>query len=267
MGRMEALILGIIQGLTEFMPISSNGHMQLFRTLMGNDVLPAESLLFSVMVHFATALATIIVFWKDVMRFFKGLFNPSQKENFTFSISILVSMLPALLVGFFLEGFIENTFTGTAVYFIGIMFFITGFILIFANNTEEGDQAVKPRSALVMGLVQAITLIPGLSRSGVTIAAALFQKVDREEAVRFSFLMVVPLILGRALRDILAGGLTIEEGGIPLYLVLGFAGAFLTGLWVCRWMVHIVVTSNLNYFAVYLFFIGSFSIVAQFIDW
>lgn len=267
MGRMEALILGIIQGLTEFMPISSNGHMQLIRTLMGNDVLPAESLLFTVMVHFATALATIIVFWSDVVRFFKGLLRPSQKENFTFSISILISMLPALAVGFFLENFIEDIFLHGEVFFLGIMFFATALVLLFANNTEEGEQSIKPRSALVMGLVQAATLIPGLSRSGFTIAAALFQKVDREEAVRFSFLMVVPLILGRALRDILAGGLTFGAEGIPLYIVLGFLGAFFSGLWICRWMVHIVVTSNLNYFAVYLFLIGTFSIIAQFIDW
>jgi len=264
MGRMEALILGIIQGLTEFMPISSSGHMELMKAILGSDMVHNEEVLFSVMVHFATALATLVAFWPEVIRFFRGLFRPALKQDFLFSISILLSMIPAAVVGYFLE----TTFAGMVgngnLLLVGIMLGLTGTLLVIANNTEAGTRTVTPGTALLMGMVQILAFIPGLSRSGIVISTALIQKVEKTEAVRFAFLMVVPLIFGKMAQDILGGTFTWDQG-IPQYLLIGFIAAFITGLWVCRWMVHLVAHANLNYFALYCFLVGLASILVPLI--
>lgn len=263
MGRLEALFLGIIQGLTEFLPVSSSGHLELSKALLGDDSLPKESLLFTVVVHFATALATIIVFRKEVARIIAGLFQFKNNKEFRFSLHIIISMIPAALIGLFLEEQIEKLFNEQII-LVGLMLFVTGFLLIFANNKPSGDKPVNPLSSFIIGLAQAIAILPGISRSGATISTSILLGINREEAARFSFLMVVPLIFGKMAKDLMSGEVIVSEG-IPLNITLGFAGAFFTGLWACNWMIDIVKRSNLNYFALYCFIIGIIAIGSQFI--
>jgi undecaprenyl-diphosphatase len=258
MGNLEALILGLIQGLTEFLPVSSSGHLELAKALFGDDSLPEESLLFTVILHFATALATLVIYRKELVQIFKGLFQFKNNEEFQFSLKIVLSMIPAALVGVLLEEQIESLF-GNNVLLVGIMLLITGLLLVFANNAKSGDKPVTKQSSLIIGLAQAIAILPGISRSGATISTSILLGVDRERAARFSFLMVVPLIFGKMAKDILDGALSTEISH-PLSLGIGFVAAFFTGLWACTWMIEIVKKSNLNYFALYCFLIGIIAI-------
>jgi len=261
MGNFESLILGVIQGLTEFLPVSSSGHLELAKALFGDDSLPEESLLFTVVVHFATALATIIVFRKEVSTIITGLFQFKNNAEFRFSLNIIISMIPAALVGLFLEDEIEALFGGK-ILLVGFMLLVTGILLLFANNTETGDKNVSKGKALIIGVSQAIAILPGISRSGATISASLLLGISRERAARFSFLMVVPLILGKMSKDIIDGGLSLQDG-IPLNIFVGFIAAFVTGLWACNWMLDIVKRANLNYFALYCFIVGLIAIIAS----
>ena len=261
MGNLESLILGVIQGLTEFLPVSSSGHLELAKSLFGDESLPEESLLFTVVVHFATALATIIVFRKEVSTIITGLFQFKNNAEFRFSLNIIISMIPAALVGLFLEDEIEALFGGK-VLLVGLMLLVTGILLLFANNTEAGDKNVSKGKALLIGVSQAIAILPGISRSGATISTSLLLGISRERAARFSFLMVVPLILGKMAKDILDGGLAVQDG-IPLNIFIGFIAAFATGLWACNWMLDIVKRANLNYFALYCFIVGIIAIIAS----
>lgn len=262
MGKLEALILGIIQGLTEFLPVSSSGHLELAKALLGDDSVPEESLLFTVVLHFATALATIVVYRNEIAQIFRGLFKFQNNDEFQFSLKIVISMIPAALVGVFFEDEIESLF-GQNVLLVGLMLLVTGILLLFANNAKYGEKGVNKSSALIIGLAQAIAILPGISRSGATISTSILLGVSREKAARFSFLMVVPLIFGKMAKDILDGALT-QELTHPIPLAVGFIGAFLTGLWACAWMIDIVKRSNLNYFALYCFLIGIVSILSAF---
>lgn len=263
MGKLEAIVLGIIQGLTEFLPVSSSGHLELAKALFGDTSIPEESLLFTVVVHFATALATIVVFRKEVAYIFKGLFQFKNNDEFRFSLSIIISMIPAALAGVFLDEQIEALFGGK-VMLVGFMLLVTGILLLFANNTKAGDGYVTGGKGFIIGLSQAIAILPGISRSGATISTALLLGISRERAARFSFLMVVPLIVGKMAKDIMDGGLSLSEG-IPLSIVLGFGAAFVTGWWACNWMIDIVKRANLNYFALYCFVVGIIAIIFSFI--
>lgn len=263
MGNLESLILGVIQGLTEFLPVSSSGHLELAKALFGDESLPEESLLFTVVVHFATALATIVVFRKEVATIFSGLFQFKNNQEFRFSLNIIISMIPAALVGLFLEEEIESLFGGK-VLLVGLMLLVTGVLLLFANNTQAGDKNVSKGKAFIIGVSQAIAILPGISRSGATISTSLLLGISRERAARFSFLMVVPLILGKMAKDVLDGGIVVSEG-IPLNIFIGFIAAFTTGVWACNWMIDIVKRANLNYFALYCFIVGIIAIIASLI--
>jgi undecaprenyl-diphosphatase len=263
MGKLEALILGIIQGLTEFLPVSSSGHLELAKALLGNASLPEESLLFTVVLHFGTALATIVIYRTEIIQIFKGLFQFQNNAEFQFSLKIVISMIPAALIGILFEEQIESLF-GENVLLVGLMLLVTGVLLLFANNAKSGEKRVSKAGALVIGLAQAIAILPGISRSGATISTSILLGVDREKAARFSFLMVVPLIFGKMAKDVLSGDLSADVSN-PLNLFLGFAAAFFTGLWACNWMIEIVKRSNLNYFALYCFVIGIFAITSTFL--
>lgn len=263
MGNVESVILGVIQGLSEFLPVSSSGHLELAKAIFGDETLPAESLLFTVVVHFATALSTILVFWKEVGIIFRGLFQFKKNDEFRFSLNIVISMIPAALAGIFLDEQIEALFSGQ-VLLVGCMLLVTGGLLLFANNTKAGDGYVSSGKGFIIGISQAIAILPGISRSGATISTALLLGISRERAARFSFLMVVPLIVGKMARDIMDGGLSLEAG-IPLPIFLGFGAAFITGWWACNWMIDIVKRANLNYFALYCFIVGFIAIVSSFI--
>ncbi|MEL6976298.1 MAG: undecaprenyl-diphosphate phosphatase [Bacteroidota bacterium] len=254
----DAIILGIIQGLTEFLPVSSSGHLELGKAILGADSLPEESLLFTVVLHFATALSTLVVFRKDVAAILKGLFQFKWNEETQFSLKIIISMIPAALVGFLLEDFLEVFFDG-AIIIVGIMLVITAILLYLADMAKTTNKDVSFRSAFVIGVAQAVAILPGISRSGATISAAVLLGVDKTKSARFSFLMVVPLILGKMAKDLLSGDVNFV-GDQAVAMGAGFAAAFIAGLAACTWMIKLVRQSKLTYFAIYCLIVGLIAI-------
>ncbi len=258
MDTIDAIILGIIQGLTEFLPVSSSGHLELGKAILGDDSIPEESLLFTVVLHFATALSTIVVFRKDVWDIIKGLLNFQWNEELQFALKIVISMIPAALVGFFLEDFMEVFFDG-AILIVGIMLIITAILLYLADMAKTTDKGVSYRSAFVIGLAQMVAMLPGISRSGATISISVLLGIDKTKSARFSFLMVVPLILGKVAKDLLSGEINLESGQMGAMGVV-FIAAFLAGLAACTWMIKLVRQSKLTYFAIYCVIVGLLAI-------
>lgn len=254
----DAIILGIIQGLTEFLPVSSSGHLELGKAILGDDSIPEESLLFTVVLHFATALSTIVVFRKDVLDIFKGLFQFKWNEEVQFAVKIIISMIPAAIVGFFLEDFMEVFFDG-AIIIVGIMLIVTAILLYLADMAKTTNKDVSYRSAFIIGLAQAVAMLPGISRSGATISTSVLLGIDKTKSARFSFLMVVPLIFGKVAKDILGGDLNFENAQMGA-MGAGFAAAFIAGLFACTWMIQLVKKSKLSYFAIYCFVVGLIAI-------
>ena len=254
----DAIILGILQGLTEFLPVSSSGHLELGKALLGDNSMPEESLLFTVVLHFATALSTIVVFRKEVMEILKGLFQFKWNEETQFSLKIIVSMVPAVLVGLLFEEQLESFFGGN-IRFVGFMLLITAVLLYLADKAKDTDKKVTFGKAFIVGVSQAIAILPGISRSGATISTSVLLGVDKTRAARFSFLMVVPLIIGKMGKDILGGELNLQ-GGQALAMGAGFVAAFIAGLFACTWMIQLVRKSKLTYFAIYCVAIGSIAI-------
>ncbi len=260
MGFWEALILGIVQGLTEFLPVSSSGHLELGKALFGDESLPEESLLFTVVVHAATALSTVVVFRKDILDILKGLFRFKWNEEMQFSLKVIVSMVPAAVIGVLFNDRIEALFN-KQILLVGAMLLITGLLLFLADRAERTEKQVGFGQAFIIGISQAIAILPGISRSGATISTSVLLGIDREKAARFSFLMVVPLIFGKMVRDILDGELTTDVvQAMPL--LVGFTGAFFSGLLACTWMITLVKRSQLRYFSYYCFAVGFGAIVA-----
>lgn len=255
----EAIILGIIQGLTEFLPVSSSGHLELAKVILGDDSLPEESMLMTVVLHGATALSTIVVFRKDILDLFKGLFQFKNNEEFKFSLNIVVSMIPAAIVGVLFDEEIE-AFFGGKVLLVGSMLLVTAVLLIFADKAKNTNKKVGIKEAIIIGVSQAIAILPGISRSGATISTSVLLGIDREKAARFSFLMVVPLILGKIAKDILDGAFDVIDGSILNYGV-GFIAAFVTGILACTWMIKLVKKSKLRYFAYYCLVVGVAAII------
>ena len=259
MEALDAIILGIIQGLTEFLPVSSSGHLELGKAVLGDQSVPEDSLLFTVVVHFATALSTLVVFRKDVWEILSGLFSFKWNEELRFSLKIILSMIPAALVGFFLEEQLESLFSGK-IAFVGAMLIVTALLLWMADRAKNTGKAVGYKDAFIIGIAQAVAILPGISRSGATISTSVLLGNDKGKAARFSFLMVVPLILGKIAKDILSGDLSAETENIGA-LGLGFAAAFLSGLFACTWMIKLVKNSKLSWFAIYCLVVGIFAIV------
>jgi len=218
MNNLDAFLLGIIQGLTEFLPVSSSGHLELGKAILGDTSVPEESLMFTVVVHFATALSTIVVFRKDIIELLKGLFSFSWNEETQFSTKIIVSMIPAVIVGLFFEEQLEALFGGN-ILLVGCMLIVTAVLLYFADKAKDTQKKVSFSNAFIIGLSQAVAMLPGISRSGATISTSVLLGNDKGKAARFSFLMVIPLILGKIAKDILGGDLTTSSGNISsLYL-------------------------------------------------
>lgn len=258
MDILDALILGIIQGLTEFLPVSSSGHLELGAALLGGDRLPEESLMFTVVLHFATALATLIVFRKDIVEILTGLFKGEWNEETQFSVKIVLSMIPAVIVGLFFEEQLEQFFGGKII-FVGSMLLVTALLLFLADKAKNTDKQVSFTNAIIVGLAQAVAMLPGISRSGATISTSVLLGIDKNKAARFSFLMVVPLIFGKIAKDILDGGLVFTEDTFG-YLAVGFIAAFISGYFACVWMIALVRKSKLTYFAIYCTIIGLIAI-------
>ncbi|MFK7931941.1 MAG: undecaprenyl-diphosphate phosphatase [Saprospiraceae bacterium] len=255
---LRALILGIIQGLTEFLPVSSSGHLELAKYFMNDDSLAEESLLMTVVLHAATALSTMVIFRKDIAEILGGLFQFKWNEQTEFSAKIVLSMIPAVAVGLIFEEQMEMLFEKQIV-LVGFMLLITGVLLLLADRAKVTDKKVGWKDAIIVGLAQAIAILPGISRSGATISTSVLLKIDRERAARFSFLMVIPLIFGKMAKDILSGDLsTATVDVVPLSI--GFIAAFFTGLLACTWMIKLVKNSKLSYFSVYCFIVAAIAI-------
>ena len=261
----EALFLGLVQGLTEFLPVSSSGHLEIGQALLGTA--GEENLTFAIVVHAATVLSTLVILWKEVAQLFKGTFTTTQWNSDKKYVSmILVSMIPVFVVGMFFKEQVENLF-GSGLKLVGICLCITAVLLYFSEwlskrRSGEGHE-VGYKDAIIIGLAQAVAVLPGLSRSGTTIATGLLCGVKKESVTKFSFLMVLIPILGEAsleLLDVLTGELAVGSIGV-VPLLVGFVAAFVSGCLACRFMINIVRRQKLIYFAIYCLCAGVFSIV------
>ena len=260
MDIINAIILGIIQGLTEFLPVSSSGHLEIFKVLLGENKMPSESLLMTVILHFATACSTIVIFKDDIKELILGLITFEKNDSFWFSVKILISMIPAALIGFFLEAELELLFSGDLL-IVGYMLILTGFLLFMADKAKPSEKKINIKSSIIIGISQAIAIIPGISRSGATISTAVLLGIDKENAAKFSFLMVVPLIFGKVLKDLTSSEVLVNNNDI-LPLIFGFIFSFITGMIACKWLIKLVKNSKLKYFSIYCFIVGTLSIIS-----
>ena len=265
MNDLQALILGIIQGLTEYLPVSSSGHLTIGSYLFG--VNGEENLTFTIAVHIATVLSTLVILWKEVAWIFKGLFKFKNNEETQYVLKIIVSMIPVGIVGVFFKDYVEEIF-GSGLLIVGIMLLITALLLAFSYYAKPRvKKDISMRDAFVIGLAQAAAVMPGLSRSGSTIATGLLLGNKKEKMAQFSFLMVIPPILGEALLDIMKavkGGAEAAVGDISLSaLAIGFGAAFVAGCLACKWMISIVKKGKLVYFAVYCAIVGAVTLICS----
>jgi undecaprenyl-diphosphatase len=258
MDILEAIILGIIQGLTEFLPVSSSGHLELAKAILGDTSVPEESLTFTVVLHFATALSTLVIFRKEIVEIFKGLLQFQWNDEFKFSLKIIISMFPAVIVGLLFEKELESFFGGK-ILLVGCMLLLTALLLLLADKAKNTKKEVSFSNAVLIGISQAIAMLPGISRSGATISTSVLLGVDRTRAAKFSFLMVVPLIFGKIGKDLLSGDLNFQSSEM-IPISAGFIAAFLAGLLACKWMISLVKKSKLSYFSIYCAIVGSIAI-------
>ena len=260
----EALILGIVQGLTEFLPVSSSGHLEIGQALLGTA--GEENLTFAIVVHAATVLSTLVILWHEVAQLFKGMFTTiAWNKEKDYIAKILVSMIPVFIVGMFFKDQVE-AFFGNGLLLVGICLIVTAILLwlseFLTKRMNRSGHEVTYKDAIIIGCAQAVAVLPGLSRSGTTIATGLLCGVKKEDVAKFSFLMVLIPILGEALLDLMkliSGEVTIGIGWLPL--VVGFVAAFMTGCFACRFMIDIVRRQKLIYFAIYCLAVGAFAIV------
>jgi undecaprenyl-diphosphatase len=265
MSWLEALILGIVQGLTEFLPVSSSGHLEIGQALLGTS--GEDNLTFAVIVHTATVLSTLVVLWREVAQLFNGTFTtPKWNEQKNYVAKILVSMIPVFIVGMFFKDQVESLF-GSGLLLVGICLLITALLLALSEwlqtKRQSAGHEVGYKDAIIIGLAQACAVLPGLSRSGTTIATGLLCGVKKESVAQFSFLMVLIPILGEAFLDTLKlvqCELTSDLGLVPA--VVGFVAAFVTGCLACRFMIEIVRRQRLIWFAIYCAIVGTTAIIA-----
>ena len=259
MSALETLILGIVQGLTEFLPVSSSGHLELVKAIFGSDYEQQQGLLVTITLHAATAFSTIFVFRKDIFMILSDLLRFKRGESLNFSLKIILSMIPAVIIGLIFEDFIASLFVGK-IALVGVMLMITALLLFLADQVNENNKELNYSNTFYIGVIQAIAILPGISRSGATIALAVLLKIDRNKAARFSFLMVIPLILGSMAKSVMDGDLS-QDSTALLPLLVGFVSAFITGVFACRWMVTLVQKSQLKYFSFYCFALGALAIL------
>ena len=259
MNELQAFLLGILQGLTEFLPVSSSGHLEIGHHLLG--VTTNNNLYFDVVLHVATVLSTIVVFRKDIFGLLKGLFAFKWNEPTIYVSKLVFSAVPVLILGLLFRDDIEQLFTGNLM-LVGSMLIFTAVLLSLTQFVKISEGKITFLKAFIIGVAQAIAVIPGISRSGSTIATGLLLKNKKEDVARFSFLMVLIPILGAAFLDIIGGDASAEQsiGAIPL--LIGFLAAFLSGLLACSWMIKIVKRGKLIYFAIYCLIIGVIAIFA-----
>jgi undecaprenyl-diphosphatase len=259
MNEIQALILGLLQGLTEFLPVSSSGHLEIGHAVL--DVHTRNNLLFAVVVHVGTVMSTVVVFRKDIYSLLKDLFISGWNESKDYILKLMFSALPIAVLGLFFAKEIEQFFTGNLV-FVGSMLLVTASLLTFAHFAGKGMEKITWFRAFIIGLAQAMAVLPGISRSGATIATGLLLKTRKDEVARFSFLMVLVPILGAAFLDVVGGDFS-EARTIGMGpLIVGFLAAFLSGLLACSLMIKVVKRGKLIYFAIYCLIVGLIAIFA-----
>ncbi|HIW97636.1 MAG TPA: undecaprenyl-diphosphate phosphatase [Candidatus Tidjanibacter gallistercoris] len=256
MSVLEAIIMGILQGLTEFLPVSSSGHLELASYLFGIE--SESNLQFTMAVHAATVLSTITVFYRQIAELFRGLFRFRMNDETRYVLNLLLSMIPIGIVGLFFKDAVEGLFTSNLL-LVGAMLLVTACLLTFAGRARPRSGKITPKNAFVIGIAQALAVLPGLSRSGATISTGLLLGVERSEVSKFSFLMVLIPIIGMNLLEII--GMPAGASSVGAWqLAGGFAAAYLTGTLACRWMIRIVNRGKLVWFAVYCAAVGLVSI-------
>lgn len=261
MNTLEALVLGLVQGFTEYLPVSSSGHLTIGAALFGIN--GADNLTFTIMVHVATVLSTLVILWREIDWILKGLFKFQMNDETKYALNILVSMIPVGIVGVFFKDKVEAVF-GSGLLIVGIMLLVTALLLTFSYYAKPRQpENISLWHAFLIGVGQALAVLPGLSRSGTTIATGLLLGNKKEKMAQFSFLMVIPPILGEALLDLLKG-LKGEEalGGIDTWpMVVGFVAAFVSGCIACKWMINVVKRGKLIYFGIYCAIAGVLTII------
>ena len=265
MDWIEALVLGLIQGLTEYLPVSSSGHLAIGSYLFGVE--GEENLAFTVAVHVATVLSTLVILWKEIDWIFRGLFKCKLNDETKYVINIIISMIPVGIVGVFFKDYVEEVF-GSGLVIVGCMLLVTAALLTFSFYAKPRQKdKISIKDAFIIGLAQAFAVMPGLSRSGSTIATGLLLGNKKESLAQFSFLMVIPPILGEALLDILKSVKGEEAfGGIDaLPLTVGFIAAFVSGCLACKWMINIVKKGKLIYFGIYCAIAGAVTLICSMI--
>lgn len=264
MDTLQAILLGLLQGLTEYLPVSSSGHLVIASKLMGIE--PEQNLTFTIVVHVATVLSTIVILWREIWWLVKGLFEFKMNDATRYAISILISMIPIGIVGVFFKDKVEAVF-GSGTFIVGLMLCVTALLLAFAYYARpRAKENVSFLDAFIIGLSQALAVLPGLSRSGTTIATGLLLGNKKETMAQFSFLMVIPPILGEALLDgvkLLGDSAEAMSASTvsPLTMLAGFVAAFLSGCLACKWMIDVVRRGKLIWFAVYCAIAGVFSLI------
>lgn len=268
---LDALILGIVQGLTEYLPVSSSGHLEIFKEILGIDLPADENLQFDVVVHAATVLSTIVVLWPMFRRLIVSFFTWKRDSDFYYVCKLLVSCIPVAIVGFFFKEAVENIFS-SGLLIVGICLCVTAALLLFAHISDlrasrSGAELLKASQgreiswwdAIVIGLGQAVAVLPGLSRSGTTIATGIMLGDRRDRVAQFSFLMVIIPILGEMLlsiKDMMSPEYAAQAETGVLALVVGFVSAFAVGCAACSWMLSIVKKGKLYWFAIYCVIMG-----------
>jgi len=253
MTALDSILLGLLQGLTEFLPVSSSGHLTIGKEVLG---VTTPDLSFEIAVHAATVLSTLVVFRKDIMQLLTGLFKFRMNPETDYIFKIVVSMIPVMIVGLLFKDQVEAVF-GSGLLIVGICLIGTALLLSVSNYTKPKEKELSYKSALIIGIAQAVAVLPGLSRSGSTIATGMMLGVKKDQIAKFSFLMVLVPILGEAFLDLVSGDFAASQSGLdPLNLSLGFLSAFVSGLLACRIMIALVKKTKLLGFAVYCAIIG-----------
>ncbi|MDM8004376.1 MAG: undecaprenyl-diphosphate phosphatase [Bacteroidota bacterium] len=247
----EALIFGLVQGLTEFLPVSSDGHLEIVKYFFGGV---EESFLFSVAVHGATVLSILVVFWKDIARLLGGVLKFRMNEETVYTLKLVVSMIPVAIVGFTMKDWVETLFVAD-MDITGSFLLVTALFLLAGHFVPKRNKPITYGGAFVMGIAQALAVLPGLSRSGSTISTGLMLGNSKDELARFSFLMVIIPILGANFVEVVTSETTAVEG-VLFPLIIAFTTAFLSGYAACRWMINIVRKGKLGWFALYCIIVG-----------
>jgi len=255
----EALILGIVQGLTEFLPVSSSGHLELGKAILNTEA--KEDISFAVAVHGATVLSIIIIFFKEIRQLLSESFTFKWNDSSRYVLKLILSMIPVAIVGLFFREHIEHFYSSNII-FVGIMLIITAGFLILSNFAREKNSSISFRDSLIIGIAQAIAVLPGISRSGATISTGLILGNNREDVARFSFIMVLLPIIAANLADLFSGEFSGESSIGFTPVLIGFIAAFISGLLACRWMLNIVKKGKLIYFGFYCLCIGIIAIIS-----